>query len=70
MLQLALDTHFEWPSVIRLANYPTTEITITAVDALFTSWGHSKIVISDNGPKFASQEFSQTGADPRSLDHR
>ena len=36
MWLLAMDAHSKWPSVIRLANYPTTEITIAGLDALFT----------------------------------
>ena len=58
MLLLAMDAHAKWPSVIRLANYPTTEITISGLEALFTSLGLIKTLISDNGPQFASAEFA------------
>ena len=58
MWLLAMDAHSKWPSAIRLANYPTTEITIAGLDALFTSWGLPKTLVSDNGPQFASAEFA------------
>ena len=38
MWLLAMDAHSKWPSIIRRMNYPTTEITIAGLDALFTSW--------------------------------
>ena len=43
---------------IRLANYPTTEITIAGLDALFTIWGLPNTLVSDNGPQFASADFA------------
>ena len=58
MWLLAMDAHSKWPSVIRLANYPTTEITIAGLDALFTIWGLPKTLVSDNGPQFASADFA------------
>ena len=58
MWLLATDAHSKWPSVIRLANYPTTEITIAGLDALFTIWGLPKTLVSDNGPQFASADFA------------
>ena len=58
MWLLAMDAHSKWPSVIRLANYPTTEITIVGLDALFTIWGLPKTLVSDNGPQFASADFA------------
>ena len=52
-------THIsKWANVIRLANYPTTEITIAGLDALFTSWVLPKTLASDNGPQFMSTEFA------------
>ena len=58
MWLLATDAHSKWPSVIRLANYPTTEIIIAGLDALFTIWGLPKTLVSDNGPQFASADFA------------
>ena len=58
MWLLAVDAHSKWPSVIRLANYPTTEITIAGLDELFTIWGLPKTLVSDNGPQFASADFA------------
>ena len=58
MWLLAMDAHSKWPSVIRLANYPTTEVTIAGLDALFTSWGIPKTLVSDNGPQFASADVA------------
>ena len=58
MWLLAMDAHSKWPSVIRIANYPTTEITIAGLDALFTIWGLPKTLVSDNGPQCASADFA------------
>ena len=41
-----------------ISNYRTTEITIASLDALFTSWGLPKTLVSDNGHQFPSAEFA------------
>ena len=58
MFLLAIDAYSKWPEVF-LLKYTTASATITTLRSLFARQGLPCVNVSDNGPQFTSDEFSQ-----------
>ena len=58
MYFLAVDAHSKWPEVFEMAQTTTTN-TISILRHLFARYGLPEQIVSDNGPQFISDEFSQ-----------
>ncbi len=52
------DLHSKWPEVFQLSSISAHSI-IDRLDNLFGRWGLPSVVTTDNGPQFASAEFSE-----------
>ncbi len=52
------DLHSKWPEVFQLSSITTHSI-IDHLDNLFGRWGLPSVVTTDNGPQFASAEFTE-----------
>ena len=57
MLLVAVDVHSKWSEVL-VMNTTTASKTITALKELFAQHGLPEQVVSNNGPRFTSSEFS------------
>ena len=55
---LVVDYHSRWPE-IRILDHLTSSAVITRLKSIFATHGIPDIVISDNGPQFASTEFQK-----------
>ena len=55
---LVVDYHSRWPE-IRILDHLTSSAVITRLKSIFATHGIPDIVISDNGPQFASTEFQR-----------
>lgn len=53
---LVVDYHSRWPE-IRLLNHQTSGAIISRLKSIFATHGIPDVVVSDNGPQFASSEF-------------
>ena len=51
-----VDSHSKWPEVFEMSSTSTSK-TITVLRQLFAKYGLPEQVVSDNGPKFTSDEF-------------
>ena len=58
MFLIVVDVHSKWPEVIQMSSI-TTSKTVEALQALFTKYGLPEQLVSDNGPQFTSEDFSQ-----------
>nr|XP_054919421.1 uncharacterized protein K02A2.6-like [Dermacentor andersoni] len=58
MLLIVVDSHTKWIEALPVKS-ATTEVTIARLRELFARFGLPQTVVSDNGPQFASQQFSQ-----------
>ena len=56
MFLLLVDAHSKWPEVVPM-NTTTSMKTIECLRTIFASYGLPEQLISDNGPRFISQEF-------------
>ena len=57
MYLIVVDSHSKWPEVIEMTT-TTSEKTIAELRKLFSAYGLPEQVVTDNGPKFTSEEFS------------
>jgi len=57
MFFIIVDSHSKWAEVIEMTN-TTAAATIKELRQLFATHGLPEQVVSDNGPQFASKEFS------------
>ena len=55
---LVVDAHSKWVEIIEMKS-TTTTATIEVLRGLFASYGLPTQLVSDNGPQFVSEEFSQ-----------
>ena len=55
---ILVDAHSKWPKVIHMTS-TTSSSTIRELRKIFTTFGLPEQLVSDNGPQFASAEFSQ-----------
>ena len=53
-----MDAHSKWPEAWEMASTSSTK-TIAVLNHLFSRYGFPDQVVSDNGPQFTSQEFSE-----------
>ena len=53
-----VNAHSKWPEVVEMKS-TTAEKTIEVLRTLFGSYGLPEQVVSDNGPQFISDEFSE-----------
>ena len=58
MFFLMVDAHSNWVEIIEMKS-ATTTATIEVLRGLFASYGLPTQLVSDNGPQFLSEEFSQ-----------
>ena len=58
MFLIVIDEHSKWPEVIQMLSI-TTSKTVEALHVLFAKYGLSEQLVSDNGPQFTSEGFSQ-----------
>ena len=56
MYMLVLDAHSKWPEIIEMPD-TTASKTIEELRKLFSAYGLSEQVITDNGPQFIAEEF-------------
>ena len=57
MWLLLYDTYSKWGEVINMKNDTTAQATVRAMRRVFCSTGLQRIIVSDNGPQFVSEEF-------------
>ena len=57
MFLVVVDAHAKWPEVITMSS-TTTSTTINELRYLFSAYGLSKQLVTDNGPQLTSEEFS------------
>ena len=55
---ILVDAHSNWPEVITVSS-TTSQKTIDVLRSLFAHYGIPEQLVSDNGPQFTSEEFSQ-----------
>ena len=55
---LVVDAHSKWPEIVEMSS-TTTEKTITVLRCMFAQFGLPHQVVSDNGPRFTSEEFKR-----------
>ena len=55
---VAVDAHSKWPEV-KIMGITTTSKTIEVLRKVFASNGLPEHVVTDNGPQFVSEEFTQ-----------
>ncbi|XP_011861041.1 PREDICTED: uncharacterized protein K02A2.6-like [Vollenhovia emeryi] len=55
---IMVDAYSKWPEVVR-TNVTTTSRTIELILQAFAQHGHCDIIVSNNGPQFASMEFER-----------
>ena len=55
---IAVDDHSKWPEVHYMSSTTTTK-TIQVLRQLFARYGIPEQWVSDNGPQFVSDEFSE-----------
>lgn len=65
---IVVDAYSKWPEVIPMAS-TTTEATIKELRKLFAAYGIPRLLISDNGPQFMSEEF-QTFVKNNAINHK
>ena len=58
MFFVLVDAHSKWPEVVEMKS-TTSEKTIEVMRTLFGSYGIPEQVVSDNGPQFTSDEFTE-----------
>ena len=58
MYFVVVDAHSKWPEVFEMNNTSATK-TITILRHLFSCYGLPNQLVSDNGPQFVSEEFSE-----------
>ena len=58
MLLIIVDAHSKWPEVIPMTT-TTAAKTIEALQAIFARYGLPEQLVSNNGPQFTSDDFSQ-----------
>lgn len=58
MFFVLVDAHSKWPEVVEMKS-TTAEKTIEVMRTLFGSYGIPEQVVSDNGPQFTSDEFTE-----------
>ena len=58
MFLTMVDAHSKWPEVIPMKS-TTSAKTISKLREIFAQHGIQEIIISDNGPQFASDEFAE-----------
>ena len=54
---VAVDAHSKWPEVFATTK-TTTEMTISILRHLFSSYGFPEKMVSDNSPQFTSDQFA------------
>ena len=57
MYLILIDAHSKWMEV-HITSGATSAITINKMKLTFSSLGFPEILVTDNGPAFASQEFT------------
>ncbi|XP_035890488.1 uncharacterized protein K02A2.6-like [Anopheles stephensi] len=57
MLLIIVDAYSKWVEV-KITHSTTTEATIKILDDIFASYGAPVTVVTDNGPQFTSEDFS------------
>ena len=55
---IVVDYFSRFPEAIKLTSV-TSQSVITALKSVFSRYGIPEIVVTDNGPQFASQEFAE-----------
>ena len=55
---IAVDAYSKWPEVIEMAQVITSK-TVDILRYLFSCYGLSEQIVSDNGPQFISSEFNK-----------
>ena len=58
MFLIVVDAHSKWQEVIQMSSI-TTSKTVEALQVLFAKYGLPEQLVSDNGPQFTSEDFSQ-----------
>ena len=58
MFLIALNTHLKCPEVVQM-NTTNAAQTITVLRQMFATYGLPEQLVSDNGPQFASAEFTE-----------
>ena len=58
MFILLVDAHSKWPEVFEMPN-TTSQKTIEILRQVFSAYGLSEQIVSDNGPQFISREFAE-----------
>ena len=58
MLFIIVDTHSKWLEVTTMAS-TTTLHTVEALRSIFSRYGPTDQLVSDNGPQFTSDNFAQ-----------
>ena len=58
MYFLVVDSHSKWPEMFEMSQTTTTK-TIDVLRHLFAKYGLPQHLVSDNGPQFTSEEFTQ-----------
>ena len=58
MYLIVIDAHSKWPEVVVMPSTTSTKTT-EALESLFAKYGLPEQFVSDNGPQFTSQEFTQ-----------
>ena len=57
MFFIVVDAHSKWPEVILMTSTTSTDQTISVLRQLFSSYGLTLQLVSDNGPQFTSNDF-------------
>ena len=58
MMLVAVDSQSKWPEALEMSTRTRTK-TVTALREMLACYGLLEQVVTDNGPQFASSEFSQ-----------
>ena len=57
MFLIVVDAYSKWPEVVRM-NTTTSSATINVLRTIFSRYGYSEQLVSDNGPQFSSLDFN------------
>lgn len=57
MFMIVLDAHSKWPEVFDMGNNTTAERVIEALEDLYIRHGYPKLIVTDCGRQYASEEF-------------
>jgi hypothetical protein len=60
---LVVDYYSKFPEIVKLGKHSTSQAVITALKSIFSRHGIPRILVSDNGPCYASAEFRKFVSD-------